>query len=135
MPSRCERFHHDPRAGGAGGRGQAAERLGEGRVPGDLLGRLAQDQAEHVAPAGGELAGRRVRVVAELRCGAEHALAGIVGDLHVGAVVQHEGDRGSRDPGSGSDIGARRTRSSHRHSGLHPRRFGLRQPFAVPCCR
>ena len=42
---RGERLDHDPEAAGPGGRGEAAERLGEDGVTGDLLGRLAQDEA------------------------------------------------------------------------------------------
>ena len=60
-----QRLDHDPEAAAAGGRGQAAQGLGQDRVAGDLLGRLAQDEGQDVAAATGQLAGRGVRVVAE----------------------------------------------------------------------
>ena len=61
------RLDQDSIALGAGGRGQAAQRLGQEGVLRDLFGRLPQDDAEGVGPTRGEPPGGCVRLVAELR--------------------------------------------------------------------
>ena len=101
-----EQLDHHPEAAGAGRRGQAAERLGQDRVAGDLLGRLVEDEGDDVAPTAGQLAGRRVGRVAELLGGIHHPLAGLGGDLDVGAPVEDERDRRPRDAGPRGHIGA-----------------------------
>ena len=70
---RRERLDHDPEAAGPRRGRETAQGLGEDGVAGDLLGRLAQDQGEDVAAAAGQLAGRRMRVVAEPLGGVEDA--------------------------------------------------------------
>ncbi len=109
LPVRFQRFDQDPEATAAGGRCQAAQGLGEDRVAGDLLGRLAEDEGQDVAAPTCQLAGRRVRVVAQPLSREEDPLARLLGDLHVGAVVQHEGHGRPRDPCRGRDVGAGRS--------------------------
>ena len=66
------------------------QRLGQGGVAGDLLGRLAEDEAEDVAHAAGQPAGRGVGVVAELGGGLEDPLAGRQADVGARSVVEDE---------------------------------------------
>ena len=63
---RRERLDQHAMVGRPGRVGQAPQRLGQERVVGHLLGRLAEDQAEGAAGAAGQLASHRVRVVVEL---------------------------------------------------------------------
>ena len=85
-----ERLDHDPEPAGAGGGGQAAQGLGQDGVAGDLLGRLAQDEGDDVAPAAGQPTGGGVGVVAQLPRGVADPPTGLLGDLHVRTVVHHE---------------------------------------------
>ena len=80
----------------------AQEHLRQEGVGKDLLGRLAEDEAEGHGAAADKAAGRGVRVVIELARGLQDAASGFGGDARVGHVVQHEGDRGAghaRQPG------------------------------------
>ena len=88
---RVERLDHHPEAGRPGSRRQAAEGLGQGGVAGDLLGRLAEDEAEDVAHAAGQTPGRCVGVVAQLGRGHEDALARRHADVRPRSVVEDEG--------------------------------------------
>ena len=106
-----ERLDHDPEAGRSGGRGEAPERLGEGGVAGDLLGRLAQDEAQRVALAAGEDPGRGVGVVAELGRGQQDPLPGRRADVRAGPVVEDERHGRPRHARSGSHVRARRPSS------------------------
>ncbi len=85
-----ERLDHDPEPAGAGRCGETAQRLGEDRVAGDLLGRLAEDEGDDMAATAGELPSGRMGVVAEFLGGVEHAPARLLGDLHVRTVIQDE---------------------------------------------
>ena len=51
-----QRLDHHPEAAAPGRRREAAQRLDQDRVAGDLLGRLAQDQGDDVTPSTGQLA-------------------------------------------------------------------------------
>ena len=85
-----ERLDHDPEPAGPRRGGQAAERLRQHGVPGDLFGRLAKDEGEDVAPPTGQAPGGGVRVVAQLARGIAHPPTRLLGDLHVRTVVHDE---------------------------------------------
>jgi hypothetical protein len=130
-----ERLDHDPGTCRPCRRRQPAQGLGEGCIARDLLRRLAQHQAEDMASAAGQLPRGSMRVVAELGRRAEDALASDVTDLDIGSVIQHEGDRRARHPGTSRDVRAGRSRSSHRTTRLHPPRRRSRLPRSPRACR
>src|SRR4029077_21077248 len=66
----------------------------------------AEDEGDDVTAPAGQPASRGVGGVAELLGGLDHTLAGLIGDLHVRALIEHERDCRSRDTGPCSHIRA-----------------------------
>ena len=83
-PVMGEWLEHHPETAGSRRVGEAAERIGEEGVAGDLLSGLEHDQGEDAARSAGQLTSGRMGVIAELAGGIENAATRLVGDLDVG---------------------------------------------------
>ena len=105
-----QRLDHDPEATGPRGGGEPAQGLGQDGVTGDLLGGLAQDQGDDVTAATGQLAGRRMRVVARgARRRRGRAAASSSGILTSVRPLRTKETVVRETPGLGRDIGAGRS--------------------------
>ncbi len=114
-----ERLDHHPEATPARRGCQAAQRLGQDGVGGDLLRGLAQDEGQDVGSTPGQLSGGGVRVVTQAFRGSQHAGPRLGRDLHVRPAVEDERDRRPRHPGLGRNVRAGRP-SAHLVPLLHP---------------
>ena len=106
--ARCQRLDEDPVAALPGRPGQAPEGSRQEGVGSDLLGRLAEDEAEGQARPGGQLAGRSVWVVAELTSGLLDPSPGLARDLPIGPSVEDERHRRPRHAGPSGHVGTGR---------------------------